>query len=52
MILTQPSVAHTESLDRRVTDLEGRLRAVFLEMRKLNANAASEPAAGSPSEAH
>jgi hypothetical protein len=50
LILGQPSVAHTESLDRRVTSLEGRLRAIYLEMRKRHTTSTSNPVAESPSE--
>lgn len=38
MILSQPSLAHTETLATRVAELESRMRSLYLEIRKLHAN--------------
>lgn len=42
LILDGPSAAHAESLEKRVAELEGRLRMLFLEVKKLQALPISE----------
>jgi hypothetical protein len=47
MLLQHPSRAPHESLESRVTELEGRLHMLSLELRRLNQNA-DRPAGGRP----
>ena len=43
MILHEPSLAHTESLESRINELENRLRMLFLEVKRLTNQAIPMP---------